>query len=349
MSDLKLKYQDILNGLQEPDMDSRSINDRILLIDGMNNFIRSFAANNTMDFNGNLIGGVVGFLKTIGYSIKFLNPTRVFIVFDGKNGNSVRRKIYPEYKSNRNVSHKYNRFYHGSKNDENLNMKWQTMILMQLLDFLPVTVLSIDNYEGDDVISFISNNYKNESEKIYINSTDKDFLQLVDDNVFVWNPMKKKLYDRQSVLEEYGINSSNFIIYKSITGDNSDNISGIKGVGGKTISNKFTILSEKNNVSTNEFMEYCTEHYNESQKFKKIVDNKDVFIRNKQLMDLTNNDIISSTIKYKIKDIIDSDSTNELSKNEFIKTMNNYYLLDSFNNIDYWLSSVFYGLSSFSK
>ena len=59
-------------------------------------------------------------------------------------------------------------------------------------------------------------------------STDKDFLQLIDDRVKVWSPTKKKLYNKQQVLEEFGIPSRNMLTYRILDGDKSDNINGVK-------------------------------------------------------------------------------------------------------------------------
>lgn len=344
------KYQKLLQEVQkERQIYSNSqLNDRILLIDGMNNFIRSFAANNQMDLNGNLVGGCLGFLKTIGYAIKHLKPTRCFVIFDGKGGNKRRREIYPFYKKKRDVSGKYNRFYKGSKEEEDYNMKWQFMVLLHLLDYLPVQVISIDYLEGDDIISYISNNYKSISENIYINSTDKDFLQLVDDVVKVWNPVKKKLYSPTEVQDEYKVLSSNFIIYKSIMGDSSDNIDGVKGIGKKTVENKFSFLNESY-ISFNDFFKYCEENSNKNKKFEKVLENKETVLRNKKLMDLTNNDIMSSGLKSRIGNIMRSDDVPPLNKRGFINILINYNLYDSFiTNPDYWLSNVFNMLSSFS-
>ena len=66
-------------------------------------------------------------------------------------------------------------------------------------------------------------------------STDRDFLQLVDDRVQVWSPTKKKFYARETIKDEFGIDSKNFIILKCITGDGSDNIPGIRGAGTKSL------------------------------------------------------------------------------------------------------------------
>ena len=105
---------------------------------------------------------------------------------------------------------------------------------------LPLTVLSVDNAEADDVIAYISKQIYNKDENnITILSTDKDFLQLVDNRITVWSPTKKKVYKPDTVLNEYGIPSHNFIFYRAIDGDKSDSIPGLKGWGLKSISKVF--------------------------------------------------------------------------------------------------------------
>ena len=85
------------------------LNDRVLIVDGLNTFIRSFAVNPSINEDGLHIGGMVGFLKSVRYSCDILKPSRCIIVFDGKNGSGRRQKIYPEYKATRKVKRRLNR------------------------------------------------------------------------------------------------------------------------------------------------------------------------------------------------------------------------------------------------
>jgi len=88
-------------------------------------------------------------------------------------------------------------------------------------------------------ISFMKELYGNTNvltdSKITIMSTDKDFLQLANERIKVWSPTKKKMYDEDAVLNEYGISSHNLIWYRVLDGDKSDNIPGVRGLGLKTI------------------------------------------------------------------------------------------------------------------
>ena len=74
--------------------DSLSVNDRVLIVDGLNLYLRVFAVNGTLNDNGVPVGGLVGFLRSLSYAIREVNPTRVIIVYDGEGGFSVEEKYY---------------------------------------------------------------------------------------------------------------------------------------------------------------------------------------------------------------------------------------------------------------
>ena len=202
------------------------LNDRVLIVDGQNTFIRSFAVNPAINEDGLHIGGMMGFLKSVRYTCDVLKPSRCIIVFDGKDGSKRRRKIYPEYKENRKVKQRLNRNvdWGTAPQDEEESMKQQMGRLIEYLEQLPLTLISVDGIEADDTIAYISQQLLPKSD-IFIMSTDKDFLQLVDDTTIVWSPTKKKLYNKELVKDEYGIESKNLLLFRVLDGDTSDNIS----------------------------------------------------------------------------------------------------------------------------
>jgi len=207
---MKQNYIDILKSLKEEDTLSQNPNDRILLIDGLNTFIRAFAVNPSTNDDGIHIGGMTGFLQSIGYAIKNIKPTRVIICFDGKGGSSKRRKLFPEYKANRKVRKRLTRLSSfNNQEDERISMSQQISRLVQYLDQLPVTVLAPENIEADDAMAYISQQVYPKSQ-FYIMSTDKDFLQLVDNRIQVWSPTKKKYYFKDTVQEDFDIPAHNF-------------------------------------------------------------------------------------------------------------------------------------------
>ena len=79
--------------------------------------------------------------------------------------------------------------------DERESMKRQYVWLNEILDYLPIQTMIYDGVEADDIMAYISTQLLKENEQAVVMSTDKDFLQLVDDTTIVWSPTKKKLYN----------------------------------------------------------------------------------------------------------------------------------------------------------
>ena len=102
--DLNDKFISFLDQVKDEEHKSVThLNDRVLVIDGLNTFIRSFSVNPAINDDGLHIGGMMGFLKSIRYTCDILKPSRCVIVFDGKDGSKRRSKIYPDYKATRKV------------------------------------------------------------------------------------------------------------------------------------------------------------------------------------------------------------------------------------------------------
>ena len=228
----KVKYLDILANLKE-DSTPRGLNDRVLLIDGLNTFIRSYTCNPATNEDGIHIGGITGFLLSIGYAIRHIKPTRVIICFDGKGGSARRKKLFPNYKAQRTVNNRLTRINSNSSGeDERVSMGQQIHRLTEYLEHLPVTVMATEKIEADDAIAYIAKQVLPDSQH-FIMSTDTDFLQLINDKIAVWSPTAKKFYFKQDMKDRFKLRPENYILYKSLTGDKSDNIPGIKGLGQK--------------------------------------------------------------------------------------------------------------------
>ena len=336
---MKQQYLDILKNLKEEDTLSQSPNDRILLIDGLNTFIRAFAVNPSTNDNGTHIGGMAGFLQSIGYAIKNIKPTRVIICFDGKGGSSKRRKLFPEYKANRKVRKRLTRLasFH-SQEDERVSMTQQIDRLTHYLDVLPVTVLAPENIEADDAMAYISQQVYPKSQ-FYIMSTDKDFIQLVDDRVQVWSPTKKKYYFKDTVKEDFDIPAHNFLLYRTMKGDTSDNIPGIRGVGVKTLQKKLPILFEDKKLTLEELLKHVKDLDDDSKVISDIKNHEDTIRLNYDLMQLSEVDISGST-KSSIIDIV-KEPVNRLVKYKFQTMMLEDKLNTAIRNPDFWLKACF--------
>ena len=173
--------------------------------------------------------------------------------------------------------------------------------------------------------------------KIVLMSTDKDFLQLVNHRVSVWSPTKKKMYDPPKVLEDYGIQSHNFAVYRAIDGDKSDNINGVRGWGLKTIQKKLPFLLEDKILNIDDIIE-------EDEKLK---DNEELLKRNYQLMQLDEVDI-STSAKTKILDKV-REPINRLNKLQFQKRFIEDRLFATLPNMDSWLVQCFMRLDKMAE
>ena len=330
------KYLSILEEIKKKggSLNDGNPNDKVLIIDGLNLFIRVFSVLPNVNDDGIHVGGIVGFLRSIGHVINIVNPTRTIIVFDGKGGSVRRRKLYPEYKNKKKTKYRVNRSNDfASVEDEHKNMIMQLRRIVEYLETLPVTVLSYDNIEADDTIGYISKQVLTDS-KITIMSTDKDFLQLADDRIKIWSPTKKKMYDEDAVLSEYGISSQNFIWYRVLDGDKSDNIPGVKGVGIKTIQKKLPFLSEnKITIVDNVVAEFP--------------DSKDIIELNYKLMQLSEVDI-SGTTKIKIMQKV-NEPINRLIKYKFQTMFLEDKLFTALPNVTSWLLTNFNQLNRYAE
>ena len=313
------------------------LNDRVLVIDGLNTFIRAFAVNPAINEDGLHIGGMMGFLKSIRYTSDILKPSRVIIVFDGKDGSKRRSKIYPDYKANRKVKKRLNRNvdWGTAPADEEESMKQQMGRLIEYLEQLPLTLLCIDGIEADDTIAYISQQLLTDSD-IFIMSTDKDFLQLVDGRVKVWSPTKKKLYTKNEVFDEYGIPANNILTYRVLDGDKSDNIGGIRGAGIKSIIKYIQPITEDKDFTIMDLFDYAEKSSDKKIKLlENIKNSSNLLKRNYLLMQLQKVDIPNHT-KMKIQGAVNGDVP-QLIKYRFQTMFLKDKLTSAIPNLDSWI------------
>ena len=337
---------DLSNIFSKTDQLPSNVDDRVLIIDGTNLWIRIWAAGFPITETGEHVGATLGFLRSIGMNIREFNPTRCIVVFDGKGGSSHRKKVYAEYKANRSSKTSMRRDIFVTPEDEEKSKRSQILRAAQYLTLLPIQLFCIDHVEADDVVAFITANYYDKTEnKIRIVSTDRDFLQLVSDKVEVYSPTKKKLYTPLEIKNELGLHPSNYLTYRVLTGDDSDNIGGIPGIGLKTLLKSFPEITEK--VVDLDYLYTRSQEIVETEKkpkqvFKNIVAGREIADRNYDLMQLHDTDISSST-KIQIIDLLRS-PINKMNRTAFNRFIREDGLIDSFKNLDHWLNSTFNSL-----
>ena len=345
----KKRYISILEEIKKSGgkIDSGEPNDSVLLIDGLNTFIRVFSAIPTTNEDGIHIGGIVGFLRSIGYTINMVRPTRTIIVFDGKGGSNRRRKIFPEYKAGRKMSVRLNRHLDVSltREDEHKMMIRQLNRLIEYLECLPLTITTMDNIEADDVIGYSAKHIF--KDKCTIMSTDKDFLQLVDDRIKVYSPTKKLMYDEERILNEYGINAKNFLLYRMLDGDKSDGIPGVKGVGLKTLLKIFPFLESPHKYTLDDLIKSSIPKVKQYKLCAEIIDSEEQMLMNKKLMDLDDLNISGSS-KLKIQDIVEQ-PIQRMVKHKFQRMFLEDKLYTALPNLESWLHSTFNRLNQMAE
>lgn len=279
-----MNYKDILSNLKESP--PRRLNDHILIVDGMNTLIRSFSLLKAMNPSGTHIGGLVGFLRSMGYITRIFDPTRVIVVWDGKGGSGNRQNIDPNYKAQRANSRITNWGLYDTKEEETEALIGQLFRVQDYLDCLPIHQLVLEKLEADDIMAYLAKRASGAGKKVTIVSSDKDFLQLINPNIQVYAPVKKHTYTYDNVKEEIGVIPENYNIVKALLGDSSDNLAGIKGLGIKTILSECNRIVDDPSFTLQDIYNLCEEKLGEKKIFAKIIYDFEKVERNYKLMNL---------------------------------------------------------------
>jgi DNA polymerase-1 len=343
------KYQKLFKELQQERNSSPSdVNDHIMIFDGLNTFIRSFGATPAYNEDGDHIGGITGFLYSVGKTVRDLRPSRCVIVFDGRGGSAKRKRIYGDYKGNRANKTKLRRHDHheSTLEEEQESMRHQFSRLISYLDNLPVTFISMDGIEADDTIAYITDMYQDISKKITVVSTDRDFYQLISPTLQVWSPIKKKMYDEAALIEEFGVHPANYVVYRTFTGDASDNIPGVDGFGPKTILKTFPELASSKEFTLDDLQHKC-KMLTESKSHQKVLNNYETIDKNYRLMNIKLLDIPAQTAT-KIRGIMDQPIPS-LNRSEFQRLFYEDKMWSIMKNLPDWLNNTWLSLNAFAK
>lgn len=271
---------------------TQSLEPKILVIDGMNFIHRSRA--------GMLIGDnpiVFNFFRSFRAIVDQFKPTRVYFILDG---HAKRKDTTPDYKANRIIQDE-------EKLREMQNVWRQKDIILKLLAHLPVSVMCHPNHEADDLIYNLLLRSVQKTIPWIVASSDSDFTQLLHSfpHVQLYNPIKKEFVQEP----EY-----DYVTWKALRGDASDNIKGIPGVGDKTA----TMLAT---------------NFENLTKFLEIEEHAKVFLRNAALIEFITfsddelNEVLSSQptfnaieLKKEFESYAFNSITNDKSWKKFVDT-----------------------------
>lgn len=282
---------------------------KILLIDGSSLIFRAFyAIRNLTTKDGVFVNGVYGFLNMYYKALELINPTHVFVAFD-KGSKTFRHNEFADYK--------------GTRDNAPNEITYQFGILKDLLSSMNVNYLELDEYEADDIIGTIAKLAQKEGFEVDIFTGDRDYLQLVDDNILVYLTKKGiseiKLMNTESILEEYDLSPKQLIDVKALQGDSSDNIPGVKGVGEKTALKLIQEYGSLENLYEN--------IDNLKGKLKENLENeKDRAYLSRYLGEIFLNVPIDRNIEdFEIKDVNSDEYIEKLEKLEFKSIINKHF------------------------
>ena len=248
----------------------------VLLIDLLNLYCRCFSSIPLTNDDGEHVGGFYGSLNALQSYINKFSPSECIIAWEGAGSSQKRRKKLQDYKSGRKMVG-MRRGFETSDETEKEAFASQLRALKEAMEFLPLKQVAVQYLEADDVIAYMCKNTIRDRKKIIV-STDRDYLQLVDENTSVFRPVKTKtnkqgeFIDLEWMHQKENIHPANYAILKAVVGDKSDNIQGIKGIGEKTARNQIEILQEKNDHDVDGFIEWAKGR--SEKKYQKYIENE---------------------------------------------------------------------------
>ena len=201
-------------------MKSESKKEPVFLVDGSSYLHRAYhAIRNLSNSKGFPTNVVFGFTKMLLKLLQEKKPKYVAIVFDAK-GPTFRHEMYEAYKANRPPM------------PEDLAL--QIPLVKKIIKAFNIKILEKEGYEADDLIGTLARRCEEQGHEVFMVTGDKDFRQLISPRVSIWDTMKDRVTDYDSLKEEYGLEPEQFVDVMGLSGDTSDNIPGVQGVGEKT-------------------------------------------------------------------------------------------------------------------
>mgnify|MGYP004476683251 CR=1 FL=1 len=262
----------------------------LVIIDGNSLMNRAYYAiqRPMMTKDGMYTQGIFGFLNMLSKILKDYEPTHIAVAFDRK-APTFRHLEYDEYKAGR------------KKMPPELAMEFP--VLKDILTAMNIHMLEIDGFEADDILGTVSKKAEEEGIKPYIITGDKDAFQLASDKTTVIftkrGTSEFDAYDEKAVYEKYGFSPQQFIDFKGLMGDQSDNIPGIPGVGEKTATKLILEYGSVENLIAS------TDSMKKSKLREKIEENAQLAVMSKRLATICRDipvEVDFEAMKYEVPD-----------------------------------------------
>ena len=209
----------------------------ICLVDGSGYIFRAFYALPIMTrADGTPVNAVYGFMNMLMNLVSENACSHILVVFDAKRKN-YRNDIYPAYKETRKETPP--------------ELIPQFPLIRQASEVLNIPWIELEGYEADDLIATYAKIATEQGWKARVISADKDLMQLMTENVSIYDPMKKKLLLQEDVINKFGVTADKVTDVQSLMGDSTDNIPGATGIGPKTAASLITEFGSLENLLNN--------------------------------------------------------------------------------------------------
>ncbi len=283
-------------------------------------------------------------LKILNKLTRTIKPTKIVVVWDGEGGSQKRRAVNKNYKEGR----KPIRLNRGNSNltedEEKRNRLWQQLRIIEYLNATPVIQFMEPHVEADDVIAYVTKMpaYK-DSQKVIV-SSDKDFIQLLDENTVLFRPTQDEILNRNKILEKFDIHPNNFALARAMVGDASDNLKGVKGVGLATVAKRFPFMRSETEVIFADLINFSEENSEILKVYKNVLQSQKLIKENYQIMQLYSPSIsiqgktrINETLdqhkpefnKTSLRGMMQKDGIGEISLNDLFQAFNK--MISDFN------------------
>ena len=281
--------------------------EKFFILDAYALIFRSYYAfinNPRYNSKGLNTSAIFGFVNTLDEILKKENPSHIAVCFDAPVP-SFRKEIYPEYKANRDATPE--------------DIIKSVPYIKKILEGFKIPILEIEGYEADDIAGSLAKKFSSDKFNIFLMTSDKDYLQLIDKNIAVYKPRTKKqgvqIIGEEEFKQNYGLKSPvQYIDVLAMAGDTADNVPGIPGVGEKTAIKLLQKFENVENIYAN------IDKLTPSQR-KKFEENKDLLELSKKLVTIVTDIKLDYDDKYFERKDQDTQALNDLFKElEFRRT-----------------------------
>ena len=251
----------------------------------------AFIKNPRINSKGTDTSAILGFMNSLFEIIRTQNPDYLAVAFD-KGGSVTRSEMFEEYKSNRD------------KTPEPILVA--IPYIKEILEGMKIPILEKEGFEADDIIGTVAKDAEENNFKVYMVTPDKDFAQLVSDNIFLCKPARMgnsmEIWGVDEVKDKFEVESPDQVIdYLGMMGDSVDNIPGLPGVGDKTAKKFIKQYGSLENLLQNA-------HEVTGKLGEKIIDNKELGLLSKKLAKI----ILDVPIDYNLDEFKLSDPDKEI-------------------------------------